>query len=274
MCVFLHVSRTAYYRWLKHPHSQRELDNEKLAKIIRKIHDKHPDMGYRRIRDELDRNYDQDVNDKRVLRICRYEHIRSTIDNQPKSLTKRANQPFYSAKNILNRKFYAEAPNTKWCTDISEFAYYQGKTKHRVYLSAIIDLYDRRIVSYKISDYNDLQLVMDTLEQAVKANPGVHPLFHSDRGTQYTSKQFHTRLTELGMTQSMSRVGKCIDNGPIEGFWGTIKREKYYRRSFNERDEVTEMIDNYIDYYNNGRFQRTLNVLTPIEYHNHFYEAA
>ena len=84
------------------------------------------------------------------------------------------------------------------------------------------------IVSYVIRDRNDNKLVFDTLDKAVLENPNAHPLFHSDRGFQYTSRTFHKKLLDAGMTQSMSRVGRCIDNGPMEGFWGILKRECYY----------------------------------------------
>ncbi|WP_327796049.1 IS3 family transposase [Tetragenococcus koreensis] len=274
LCDLLQVTRSAYYHWRDNPLSDRELENQRLASWIRQIHQAHPDMGYRRIRDELYGRYDLPVSDKRVLRICRYEGIQSTIKSPANSLTVPAKHPYHTADNILDRNFHAEAPNEKWCTDISEFRYGNGDQKHRIYLSAIIDLYDRRIVAYKISDQMALSLVTETLDQAVTAVPNAHPIFHSDRGKQYTSKQFHSKLRDLGMTQSMSRVGKCIDNGPMEGFWGMLKREKYYRRHFQKCQELTDMIAEYIDYYNHRRFQRRLNVLTPMAYHERFYQAA
>ena len=91
-------------------------------------------------------------------------------------------------------------------------------------MSAILDLYDRRIVSFVISDRNDNPLVMDTFDSAVAKEPDAHPLFHSDRGFQYTSAMFSMRLKKHHMKQSMSRVAHCIDNGPMEGFWGILKR--------------------------------------------------
>jgi transposase InsO family protein len=135
-------------------------------------------------------------------------------------------------------------------------------------------LYDRRIVSYIIRDSNNNALVFDTFDAAIDANPGVHPIFHSDRGFQYTNRTFHAKLEAVGMTQSMSRVAKCIDNGPMEGFWGIIKRERYYGRRFTSRDSIVEMIEEYIDYYNNKRLQRNLGVLTPIEKHESYLQAA
>ena len=146
MCKILNVSRSAYNRWVKHPYSPRRMANNELAKTVRAIHDEHPDMGYRRIKDELKRTYDQNVNDKRVLRICREEKIQSSIKHPANSITKRGRHPYYVAENILNRDFSATAPNTKWVTDITEFKYYIGLEVHKVYLSAILDLYDRRIV--------------------------------------------------------------------------------------------------------------------------------
>ena len=104
-------------------------------------------------------------------------------------------------------------------------------------------------------------------DKAVKANPDAHPLFHSDRGFQYTNRAFHHKLVQAGMTQSMSRVAHCIDNGPMEGFWGILKRERYYGRRFTCKRELVQMIKAYIYYYNTRRVQRNLGVLTPMEKH-------
>ena len=113
-----------------------------------------------------------------------------------------------------------------------------------------------------------------TFDQAIAANPGATPLCHSDRGFQYTNRMFHTKLENAGMVQSMSRVAKCIDNGPMEGFWGILKRERYYGKRFSSREELVSMIENYIYYYNNERYQRRFGVLTPIEKHNSYLLAA
>ena len=231
-------------------------------------------MGYRRIRDELAVNHKLAVNDKRVLRICRNKGIQSTIKWKPKGCTKSARNPEHIAKNYLHREFCADTPNEKWLTDVSEFKYYIGIEVHKIYLSAILDLYDRRIVAFKISDHNDNPLVMDTFDEAVRLEPNAHPLFHSDRGHQYTSAQFYMRLKDHHMKQSMSRVAHCIDNGPMEGFWGILKREMYYGHRFTNRDNLADAITDYIDYYNNRRLQRKLNVMTPMAYHNHYGLAA
>jgi len=209
-----------------------------------------------------------------VLRICRKLNIKSTIKYSSNGCTRQSKNPQYIVENILNREFTSEAPNEKWLTDVTEFHYFIENEKHKVYLSAILDLFDRRIVSYILRDSNNNALVFDTFDAAVKANPNAHPLFHSDRGYQYTNRAFRAKLELAGMIQSMSRVGKCIDNGPMEGFWGIIKRERYYGKRFTSRESIVKMIEDYIDYYNNKRLQRNLGILTPMEKHEMYLKAA
>ena len=245
--------------------SQRAAENERLAEKLEQLHAESPDKGYRRLNDDLRHDCGIHVNDKRVLRICRARDIRSTIKYDNHGCTRHAKNPQYLAENLLDRQFYAEKPNEKWLTDVTEFKWYEGVEVHKIYLSAILDLYDRRIVSYEISDHNDNPIVFSTFKAAVKANPGAHPLFHSDRGFQYTNRTFHHMLEAAGMTQSMSRVAHCIDNGPMEGFWGILKRESYYGKRFTSRQELVRMIQDYICYYNTRRVQRNLGVVTPME---------
>ena len=125
----------------------------------------------------MERYHDINVNDKRVLRICRKLDIKSTIKYANNGCTRQAANPQHIAENILNREFTAKAPNEKWLTDVTEFHYFIGIEKHKVYLSAILDLYDRRIVSYIINDSNNNALVFDTFDAAVDANPDAHPNF-------------------------------------------------------------------------------------------------
>ena len=208
------------------------------------------------------------------MRICRSRDIKSTVKYANHGCTRNAANPQYLAENILDRNFHADRPNEKWLTDVTEFKWYEKGEKRKVYLSAILDLYDRRIVSYVIRNSNDNSLVYDTFDAAIKAFPDAHPIFHSDRGYQYTNRVFHMKLEATGMTQSMSRVAHCIDNGPMEGFWGILKRERYYGRRFTDRESLVRMIEEYIDYYNSKRLQRNLGVLTPMEKHELFYLAA
>ena len=274
LCRLGKISRASYYKWLRRKIPLQEEENKRIAEEIEKIHENDPAKGYRRIRDDLERYHDIAVNDKRVLRICRKRQIKSTIKYTNNGCTRNAKDPQYLAENLLGRNFHADAPNQKWLTDVTEFKYYVDGEKHKVYLSAILDLYDRRIVSYVIGDSNNNPLVFETFDHAVAENPDAHPLFHSDRGFQYTSRAFHNKLISAGMTQSMSRVAKCIDNGPMEGFWGILKRERYYGKKFTSREELVKMIETYITYYNNRRLQRNLGVLTPMEKHTSYKAAA
>lgn len=225
-------------------------------------------MGYRRLRDTLEHDEGICVNDKRVLRICQKKKIQSIIKGKHNCCTRPAANPAYIAENILNREFSAEKPNEKWVTDVTEFKYGVG-TEHmgKLYLSAIIDLCDKRPVSYIISAHNDNPLVLNTFDKAVKENPGAHPILHSDRGYQYTSNDFRQRILDNGMVQSMSRVARCIDNGPMEGFFGIMKREMYYTKKYQIKEKLIKAIHNYMNYYTNERVQRGLGVSTPIEYH-------
>lgn len=250
------------------------MENQHIADETEKIHKDSPDKGYRRIRDDLERYHGMKANDKRILRICRKLGIKSTIKYTNNGCTRQVKNPQYIAENILDRQFSAQAPNEKWLTDVTEFHYYVGLEKHKVYLSAILDLYDRRIVSYVIGDSNNNELVFRTFDEAIQANPDAHPLFHSDRGFQYTNRAFHTKLESAGMIQSMSRIAKCIDNGPMEGFWGILKRERYYGRHFTSRETLVSMIEEYIAYYNNRRLQRNLGIMTPMEKHESYLHAA
>ncbi len=264
-CKILQVARSAYHNWLAGKCGKRVKENKEIAQKVEEIHTDSPDKGYRRIRDELAHDHDIVVNDKRILRICRILDIKSTIKHSSRGCTRNAKNPQHVAENILNRIFTADKPNEKWLTDVTEFKWYEGPQVHKLYLSAILDLYDRRIVAYVIGDRNDNPLVFKTFDRAVKAYPDAKPLFHSDRGFQYTNRTFYHKLQKAGMTQSMSRVARCIDNGPMEGFWGILKRERYYGHRFTSKAELTRMITNYITYYNNRRVQRNLGVLTPFE---------
>ena len=270
-CDILHASRSAYYKWASGKRSARTMQNETIAKEVERIHMESPDKGYRRINDELRHDCHIHANDKRILRICRARDIKSTIKYRNHGCTRRAKNPQYTAENLLNRQFRAEKPNEKWLTDVTEFKYWEGTQTKKLYLSAILDLYDRRIVAHVISERNDNPLVFKTFEKAVTANPDVHPLFHSDRGYQYTNRTFHHKLEAAGMTQSMSRVAHCIDNGPMEGFWGILKRERYYGRRFAHKKELVHMIEGYIRYYNTRRVQRRLGILTPMEKHDLYF---
>jgi len=217
--------------------------------------------GYRRMTLNMNRKFDQNFNHKRIYRLMKVSRIQSVIRRKKK--TYKHSIPQHVTENVLNREFSAEKPNEKWVTDVTEFKY--GSSK-KAYLSAILDLYDGSIVSYVLGHSNNNNLVFKTLDQAIEQVDGNHPLIHSDRGFQYTSHGFKRRIEKAEMTQSMSRVGRCIDNGPMESFWGTLKCEKYYLHKYETFEELSNAINQYIHFYNHDRYQKRLNGLSPIEY--------
>lgn len=220
--------------------------------------------GYRRITLNINKRLDSKYNYKRIYRLMKSINLTSVIRKKRKKYIK--STPQITAENILNRDFTASNPNEKWLTDVTEFKLTNGS---KAYLSAILDLGDNSIVSYILSKSNNNQLVFDTFDRAIAENPMASPLFHSDRGFQYTSKIFKNKLDSINATQSMSRVARCIDNGPMEGFWGILKSEMYYLRQFDTFDELKKAIDEYIEFYNTRRLQSKLKGMTPIEYRNH-----
>lgn len=218
-------------------------------------------FGYRMLTLHLNREQGSQWNHKRIYRLMKLLGIRSVIRRKRKTYLK--STPQHVAENILNRQFRADQPNEKWVTDVTEFKYGDGG---KAYLSAILDLYDGSIVSYEVGTSNNNRLVFNTLDKALEANPGARPLLHSDRGFQYTCAAFNEKIRGAQMTQSMSRVGRCIDNGPMEGFWGTLKCEKYYLNKYKTLEALQQDIDDYMTFYNYRRLQKRLGGQSPMEY--------
>ncbi|MBP1931953.1 transposase InsO family protein [Ammoniphilus resinae] len=218
-------------------------------------------LGYRRMAMHMRRLFDMPINRKRIYRLMKMAGIESVIRRKRKKYVR--SSPQHIAENLLNREFKAENPNEKWVTDVTEMKY---GTSQKAYLSAILDLYDGSIISYVLGTSNDNPLVMKTLDQAIEKAHGATPLIHSDRGFQYTSHEFRRKTKKAKLKQSMSRVGKCIDNGPMESFWGTLKCEKYYLDKYETFEELKKAIEDYIHFYNHDRLQLRLNGLSPLEY--------
>lgn len=262
LCDIAGIARSSYYKWLNRKPSNQEAENEKLTQAMLLLYEKvERTFGYRQLTLHLRRQMDKPINAKRVYRLMRLQGIQSVIRRKRKKYV--GSTPQQVAENVLNRKFEAEAPNQKWVTDVTEFKYGSGK---KAYLSAIKDLYDKSIVAYVLGHSNNNPLVFETLESALQTAPKSQPLLHSDRGFQYTSMHFKKMLDDAKLTQSMSRVGCCIDNGPMESFWGTLKCEKYYLHTYRTFEELQKDIDEYIEFYNNERLQAKLNGLSPIEF--------
>ena len=199
---------------------------------------------------------------KRVCCLMRVLGLRSAC-RRKKHRRKKRTPADYITENTLNREFTACRPNEKWLTDVTEFQYGDGR---KAYLSAILDLYGRNIVSFSLSRTNDTALVLDTFKRAFSQRYDDRPLVHSDRGTQYTSHAFRKRLEQERISQSMSRPGKCLDNAPMDGFWGILKTEMYYLCHFEEYGELCEAVAAYIKFYNNERYQKKLGYMTPAEF--------
>ena len=266
LCAAVSINRSSYYKWLKREPSTNQLQNEEIIGWIKELYEEQNGiLGYRQMTITINRVHEVCYNKKRIRRLMQILGLKSVCRVKKKSYI--PSTPETEAENVLNREFYADAPNEKWLTDVTEFKYYVGPEIKKLYLSAILDLYDKRIVAYKIGDSNNNQLVFDNFDEAVALYPDAHPLFHSDRGFQYTNRIFYNKLRAAKMRQSMSRVSRCIDNGPMESFWGMLKSEMYYLRRFSARDELIRAIENYIYFYNNGRFQKRLNCMTPMEFH-------
>ena len=185
MCRSLEVSRAGYYKWLKHEMPEEEKENETIAQIIREYDDrfKHT-LGYRRMTGYINRLNYKEYGEKRIYRLMRMMGIHSII--RPKKNKYHKVKPENEAENVLKRDFNASRPNEKWATDVTEFKWYEGMTVHKLYLSAILDLYDKSIVGYVLSRRNDNKLVLDTFETAVKDNPDAKPIFHSDYAEEKT----------------------------------------------------------------------------------------
>jgi len=262
LCNALAVNRSSYYKWLGRSPSEQETKNIELAGYICQLYQESNGIfGYRRMQLNVERRFQLHYNKKRVHRVMRTIGLKSVIRRKKQQYTK--STPEVTAENILNREFTAHSINEKWLTDVTEFKYGDGD---RMYLSAILDLKDKGIVSYAIGRHNNNQLVFDTFDAAVEKYPNAQPLFHSDRGYQYTSKMFRARLDAAGMVQSMSRVGRCIDNGPMEAFWGTLKVEMFYLSRFDDYNNLKMAIERYISFYNERRYQHNLDGLAPLEF--------
>lgn len=262
MCRIAGIARSAYYKWSNRAESELDKENILIINEMTKLYEEVKGIyGYRRMKLNINKILGKKYNHKRIYRLMKSINMKSVIRKKKKNYT--PSTPQITTENILNREFHADKPNQKWLTDVTEFKLTDGT---KAYLSAILDLHDNSIVSYVLGTSNNNPLVFETFDRAITLNPGAKPLFHSDRGFQYTNKSFKNKLDNIGAIQSMSRVSRCIDNGPMEGFWGIIKSEMYYLRKFHNFDELQTAIEKYIDFYNTRRLQEKLKGLAPIEY--------
>lgn len=175
------------------------------------------------------------------------------------------------APNILDRNFQAEKPNEKWVTDITEFKLFGEK----LYLSPILDLYNREIITYTIGSRPTYSLVSSMLNQAFdRLSDEDSLLIHSDQGWHYQMKQYRHALSDRNITQSMSRKGNCYDNAVIENFFGILKSELLYLKGFESVEHFKQELAKYIDYYNHKRIKAKLKGMSPVQYRTHALRAA
>ena len=219
--------------------------------------------GYRRIHVALQRA-GLSVSEKVIRRIMVEERL--TISSR-----KRRRYNSYKGEitpavdNIINRDFHADAPNEKWLTDITEFQIPAGKA----YLSPMIDCFDGMAVSWTIGTSPDADLVNTMLDTAIAGlSESERPVVHSDRGSHYRWPGWISRMDQGGLTRSMSKKGCTPDNAACEGFFGRLKNEMYYNRTWKDvsMEDFIDKIDKYIRWYNQKRIKLTLGGLSPAEY--------
>lgn len=262
LCKAIDVSRSGYYKWLDRAPSEAEIINDCLAAEIKSIYDESDStFGVERITLAINRELNISVNPKRVRRLMRIQGISSVIRRKRPNYVKSIPQHTY--ENTINRMFAATKPNEKWFTDVT---YLKFGNNTRAYLSAIIDTYDQSIVAWRISRHNDNDLVRVTIEEAFRTNPEARPYIQADRGSQYTSGMYKELSLKHGFEISMSRVSKCLDNQPIESFWGTLKSEYYYRNKFESFESLVNGIEGYIRRYMHKRYVKKFGGLTPAEF--------
>ena len=268
LCEVSGISKSTFY-YNRNNHRQKDKDSEVidlLHKLPRNILRRRGSMVKSL---ELKKRFEIVVNHKRINRICRENGLlaRNRRRKFPKWYYKQQKENKKNLPtNILDRKFNCEEPLKKLCTDVSFFR----TTSGWLYLSPVLDLSNNKIVCHVISRYNNEDLTRDTLDMLFANNELRGSILHSDQGSLYTSKKYRSRLKEQGVIQSMSRVGNCWDNACMEHFFGTLKVESGYddllkTGKFLSEEKTKELIDNFIDYYNNERIQRKLGWRTPSE---------
>lgn len=168
--------------------------------------------------------------------------------------------------NILNRKFNQTIPRRVLCTDITYLYYGLGQ---RAYLQVIKDVATREIVSFEVSNNLSMKFVLNSIDK-LKSNEVVNnkAIIHSDQGCHYTNPEYIQRVKKLNLIQSMSRKGHCIDNAPMESFFGHLKDEVDYKKTKTFK-ELSDIISKYMNYYNNKRYQWEIKKMTPVEYKNY-----
>lgn len=263
LCRVLRVNRSTYYKWLNHLPSAREIENMTIRSRILEIYSKADKrLGAAKIRIRLKREYCINISSGRVYRLMKNMNLpkMSTV-KPPKTLSGKTDDS--ECHNILSQNFNQPAPNLVWVCD---FTYIRVSTGF-YYVCAVLDLFSRKIVAYKVSSRIDTQLAIDTLNEALSVRKNVSGIiFHSDRGSQFTSKRFRQYLDSLNITQSFSAKGHPYDNAVMECFFKYLKKEETDRRNYAGLTELKQSLFSYIHgFYNSVRPHSHNNGLSPDE---------
>ena len=260
MCKVFKVDRSSYYHWVKAGCIVKKEDTQ-LNKLIETIFIQgRRNYGTRRIQDKLKELYGLILSRKRIAGIMKDLSLKVKMKRRYKNTTD-SNHNLPIAPNLLNRDFYASAPDTKYVGDITYIATGEGW----LYLATVIDLYSRKIVGWSMDDTMKVSLVNDALNMAIEhRNPAKGLLWHTDRGSQYASYSHKDLLQKHGIVQSMSRKGNCWDNAVAESFFKTLKSDLVYQTYFYTKNQAKREIFEYIEFhYNRVRSHSYLGNLSP-----------
>ena len=262
LCRVLAVKRRqGYYEWLagEPARQQRAADDGRLAALIRQIQAVHRGYGSPRVSVEL-RRRGLPVNRKRVERVMRERGLAGITRRRRRSLT-RQDATAAPASDLIGRDFTAPAPGCRLVGDIT----YLPTAEGWLYLATTIDLFNREVIGHAMATHMRAELVCEAVELAHRRGL-VRPqaTFHSDRGSQYTSKDFRDTLSRLNMRPSMGRTGSCYDNAAAESFFASLKAE-IGTRVFTTRGDARREVFAYLNYYNNQRLHSTVDYQTPRE---------
>ena len=249
MCAVLNISPKTYYKY----RNKEDPDYYDYLIIKEIFDDSKGTYGYRRIVEGIKIKYKGVVmNGKKVLRIMKKYSLIPEYIRKSKKKNKNERIVYNVKPNLLKRNFNTDARNKVWDTDVT-YLIFKGS---RAYLSTIIDLYDRKVIAYKISKHNDNKLVMDTLNEAIAKRKDVSGLIlHSDQGFQYTSYEYKAICESNGITISMSRKGTPIDDSPIESWHSLLKKETLYNNNITSLEEYIELVEEWIEFYNTSRIK-------------------
>lgn len=249
MCAVLNISPKTYYKY----RNKEDPDYYDYLIIKEIFDDSKGTYGYRRVVEGIKTKYKGVVmNGKKVLRIMKKYNLMPEYVRKAKKKNKNERIEDNVKPNLLNRNFNTDLPNKVWDTDVT-YLIFKGS---RAYLSTIIDLYDRKVVAYKISKHNDNKLVMDTLNEAIAKRKDVSGLIiHSDQGFQYTSYEYKAICESNGITISMSRKGTPIDDSPIESWHALLKKETLYNNNITSLEEYQKLVEEWIEFYNTTRIK-------------------